>query len=162
MTGDKVLGHTQLSPYPTHFVLEEPLQWFTELEVHLLRQSAYIVMTLDDLACDIQTLYSIGIDGALCQPLGTFNLLGFGIEDLYKITADNLSLLLRIGHSCQIGKKLLTGINTDNVQSETLIIVHHIGKLILAQHSVINEDTGKVVADGTMEQYCCHRRIDTP
>ena len=37
MTGNQMLWHTQLTAYTTHLVLEQPFQWLTELQVHLLR-----------------------------------------------------------------------------------------------------------------------------
>ena len=68
MAAYEVLGDAKLTAHTAHLVLEEPLQRFAELEVHLLRQSADVMVTLDDLARDVQALDTVGIDGALSKP----------------------------------------------------------------------------------------------
>ena len=161
MTGDEMLGHTQLAAHTAHLVLEQPLQRLAELQMHLLGQSTHIVVALDDLAGNIETLDTVGIDGSLSQPLGAFYLLGLGIEDLDEITAYNLALLLGIGHAGKDGKELVAGVDAHHVETETLVVVHHIGELVLAQHAVVYEDTGEVVTDGAVQQHGCHRRVDT-
>ena len=107
MSGNQVLGHTKLAPNAAHLVLKEPLQRLAELEVHLLGQSADVVMALDDLARDVQALDAVGVDGALGQPLGISNLLGFGIEHLDEVAADDLALLLRLGDTGEVSEELL-------------------------------------------------------
>ena len=74
--------------------LQEPLEWFAETEVHLFGQSADIVVALDDLACDIEALYAVGVDGALCEPSGVSYLLCFCIEDIDEALANDLAFLL--------------------------------------------------------------------
>lgn len=51
MTLDEALGHAKLVAYAAHFVLKQPLQRLAELQMHLLRQSANVVMTLDNHTC---------------------------------------------------------------------------------------------------------------
>ena len=120
--------------------------------MHLLRQSANVVMALDNHTCYAQTLNAVGIDCALCKPLGISNLLCLGIEHLNKVAAYNLALLLRVGNAFKVFEELLACINADNVESESLICLHNLLELILAQHSVVNEDTCKVLSDGTVKQ----------
>ena len=81
-----------------HLVFEEPLQRFADAQVHFLRQSAHIVVTLDDLAGNVERFDAIRIDGALCQPLRIGYFFSFGIEYFYKIATDNLALLFRISN----------------------------------------------------------------
>ena len=119
------------------------------------------MMTLDHLTCNVQTLDTVGIDGALRQPAGIGNLAGLGIEHLDKVATDNLALLLRVAHTCQIRKELLAGIDTNHVQTQHLVIVHHLLKLVLTEHAVVDEDTSEVLTNGTVEQDCCHRTVDT-
>ena len=161
MAGDEMLRHTELTSHTTHLVLEQPLQRLTELQAHLLRQSTHVVVALDDLACNIQALNTVGIDGPLCQPLSISNLLRLSIEHLDKITADNLTFLLRFHNSCKVGKELLTGINTNNVETQHLVIIHYLMELVLPKHAVINKDTGKAVADSPIEQYGSDGGVDT-
>ena len=73
MTSYQMLRYAQTTAYCTDLVLEQPLERFTELEAHLLRQSADIVMALDCLAGNIQTFNTIRIYGTLSQPFGILN-----------------------------------------------------------------------------------------
>ena len=118
-------------------------------------------MALDDLTSNIQTLDTVGIDSSLCQPLGSGLLLSLGIEYLHKVAAYNLALLLRIGHTSQVGKELLGCIHTNHVQTQTLVILHHITELVLAKHTVIYEDTSKILANGLVQKNGSHTGVDT-
>ena len=132
MTRDEMLGHTKLSSHTAHLVLEEPLEWFAKRKMHLLGQTADIVMRLDDLARDIERLDAVGINSALSQPLGILDLLGFSVEYLDEVASDDLTLLLGVTHTCQVGKELLRSIHTNYIEAETLIVVHHIAELVLS------------------------------
>ena len=125
--------------------------------MHLFGQTAYVMMALDDLARDIQTLNAVRINSALCQPFGVFYLLRLSIEDLHKVTTDDFSFLLGFFHACQVAQEFLTGIHAYHVQAKALVIAHHIAELILAQHAVVHEYTGQLVAYSAMQQYCHHR-----
>ena len=70
--------------------------------MHLFGQSSHVVMTLDDLARDVERFDAVGIDGSLCQPLRPFNLAGFGIEDLDEVAANDFALLLRVGNAGEV------------------------------------------------------------
>ena len=69
-----------------------------------------------------------------------------------KLPAYNLALLLRVGNAFKVFEELLACINADNVESDSLICLHNLLELVLAQHSVVNEDTCKVLSDGTVKQ----------
>ena len=159
MPGDEMLGHAQLTAHAAHLVLEEPLQGLAELQVHLLGQTAHVVMALDHLARDVQTLYAVGIDGALGKPAGIGYLASLGVEHLHKVAADDLALLLWVCNSRQVGEELLAGIHAYHVQPQHLIVVHHLAELILAQHAVIHKDTRQTAADGPVEQYGSYRTV---
>ena len=64
-------------------------------------------MALDNLACNVERLDTVGIDSALCKPLGTSLLLSLSVEHLNEVATDNLTLLLRIGYTSQIVEELL-------------------------------------------------------
>ena len=117
-------------------------------------------MTLDNHTCYAQTLNAVRIDCALCKPFCISNLLCLGIEHLNKVAAYNLALLLRVGNAFKVFEELLTCINSDNVESESLICLHNLLEFVLAQHSVVNEDTCKVLSDGTVKQCSTNRRVD--
>ena len=161
MAGDEMLRHTELTPHTTHLVLEQPLQRLAELQAHLLRQSSHIVMALDDLARDVQRLDTVWIDGTLRQPLGIGDLLRLGIEHLHEVAADDLTLLLRLIDTSQVSEELLAGIDTDHVEAQYFIVVHHLTELVLTEHTVIDEDTGEAVADGSVQQHGSNGGVDT-
>ena len=129
--------------------------------MHFLRQTAHIMMALDDLSRNVQAFYAVGIDGSLCQPLCIRNLLRLSVEHLNEVASDNLTLLLRVGHTSQVGKELGTSINTYNIQSQHLIVFHHLLELVLAQHAVINEDTSEAIANGSIQQNSSHAGVHT-
>ena len=102
-----MLRHAHLTAHAAHLVLEQPLQGFAELKVHLLWQSAHVVVALNHLARDVERLDAIGIDGALGQPLGVGNLLSLGIEDLHEVAAYDFAFLFGVGNAGQVSKELL-------------------------------------------------------
>ena len=132
------------------------LERLTKRKVHFLGQTTHVVMGLDDLARDIKRLDSVGINGTLGQPLRILDLLGFSIEHLDEVASNDLTLLLGVTHTCQVGKELLRSIHADYIEAETLVVVHHIAELILSKHAVIDEDTGEIFADSAIEEHGCH------
>ena len=129
--------------------------------MHLFWQSSYIVVTLNNLSCNIQGFDAVGIDSTLCQPLGIGNLLCLGIEDLDEVTTDNLTLLFGISNTFQVGKELLTGVHSNDIQSQHLVVFHHLLELILSQHTMINKDTRQPVAYSTVQQNGSNTGVDT-
>ena len=107
MTVDEVLGHTQLTAYTANLVLEEPFQRFAELQMHLLGQTAHVMVALDDLTRDVQRLDAVGIDSTLSEPTGIGNILGFGVKDLNEVTTNDLTFLLRFGDTSEVTEELL-------------------------------------------------------
>ena len=91
MASNQVLWHTHRATYSAHLILEQPLQWLAQLEVHLLRESTDIVMALNHLTRDVQALDAVRIDGTLGKPLGTCLLLSLSIENLHEVATDNLT-----------------------------------------------------------------------
>ena len=157
MAGDEMLRHAELAADPADLVLEEPLERLTELEFHLLRQSAHIVMTLDDLAGDVKTLYPVRVYGALRKPLGIRNLLSLTVEDLDEAFAYYLPLLLRIGDTREPSHEKRAGVNAHHIEAQALIILHHILELVLPEKTVVHEYAGEPVAYGSVQKHCCHR-----
>ena len=108
MTVDEMLGHLEFAADTAHLVLEEPAQRFAKAQVHLFGQSAHVVVTLDDFACDVEALDSVGINRALREPTGVFYFLCLGLKDIDKALADDFALLLRVVHTGQLAEKLIT------------------------------------------------------
>ena len=161
MACDKVLGHAQLTANATYLVLEKPLERLAERQMHLLGQSTHVVVRLDDLTRNIERFNTVWIDGTLCKPLGILNLLCLGIEYFDKVAANDFALLFRITYSCQISKELLRCIHTNHIETKTLIVVHHIVELVLAKHTMIDEDTCQILADSAIEEHSSNAGIHT-
>ena len=119
------------------------------------------MVTLDNHTRNTKTLNTVWVDSTLCEPLSIGNLLCLSVKHLNEVTTNNLTLLLWVGNTFQILKELFRCINADNVQSKSLISIHHLCKLVLTEHTVVYEDTSKVLTDSLIEQYCTNRRVNT-
>ena len=119
------------------------------------------MMTLNNRTGNRKRFDAVRIDRTLCQPFHIFNLMGLFIEHFNKSLAYDLTLFLRLRYTCQFCKELSTGIHTDNIQTETFIIVQYILELVLTQHAVIYKDTSQILADSTIQQYSSYGRIHT-
>ena len=119
------------------------------------------MMALNNRTGNGKGLDTVRINRTLCQPFHIFNLMGLLIKYFDKTLAYNLTLFLRFRYTCQFCKELGTGIHTDNIQTETFIIVQYILELILTEHTVIYEDTSQVLTDSAIQQYSSYGRIHT-
>ena len=152
----QMLRHSELTTHAAHLVLEQQAQRLAKLQIHLFRQSAYIVMALDDSASNRKRLDAVGIYSALSKPFHILNLAGLLVEHVDESLAYYLAFALRLSHSCKLGEEFFRGIYTYHVQTKTLIIVKHVAELVLAQHSVVDEYAGKILTYGAVEQHGRH------
>ena len=159
MTGNEMLRHAELSSYASHFVLEQPSQWLAQTEMHLLWQSAHVMVALYHFSRDVERFYSVWIYRSLCQPASVFYLLSLVVEHFYEVSAYDLSLLFGVADAFQVAEKLFACINANYIQSKTFIVVHDIGELVFAQHAMIYEYAGKVVSYCLVEQNGCHTAV---
>src|SRR5690554_2026332 len=109
--------HAQLETYPAHLILKQKPERLTQAQVHLLRQPAHVVVTLDGHTRDGKRLNDVGVDGSLRQPLYILQLMCFLVEYIDKPFSNNLPFTLRISHSLQLLIEMLLCIHTDNVES---------------------------------------------
>ena len=114
-------------------------------------------MALDDHARNAETLNAVWIDSALSQPLGIGNLLGLGVEHLHEITANNLAFLLWVAHALQVLEELVASVHAYHVESQSLISLHYLLELVLAQHAMVYENTREIAANSLVEQGGAHR-----
>ena len=84
----------------------------------------------------------------------------FLFEDGDELVADDLALLLGIGDARQLAEEALAGIDGVDVEAELVAqVLLHVDELVLAQHAVVDEDAGQLIADGAMHQHGRDRRI---
>ncbi len=164
MAADEAIGQAEFLAEHAHFVLEEFAQGLDELHVHALGQSADIVVRLDRdrwTAGEGDAFDDVGIERALAEKIRAAKLLGLFLEGLDEQAADDLALGFRVAHTFQLADELVDGIHMDEVQV-VMLLEHgnHIGRLVLAHQTVVDEDAGQLVADGLVDQQRCDRRID--
>src|SRR5271165_1466898 len=87
----------------------------------------------------------VGIERALDEPIHSAGFPGdtggFVVEDGNELGANALALGFGIGDAGQLPQEPLTGVDSDNVQSQlvTQVLLHAL-KLVLAENTVIDED----------------------
>ena len=76
------------------------------LEVHVVRQTAHVVVALDDGGLAAQAgLDHVGIDGALGQEVHGADLLGLLLEHADELLADDLPLALGVRDTGQLAQE---------------------------------------------------------
>ena len=118
-----VFRQAQLQTQLAHFVLEQLAQRLQELEFHVLRQAADIVVRLDDMrlaGLAARRFDHVRIDRALGQPLDVLELGRFLIEDFDEHAADDLALLFRIRLAGQGGQEALLRIDANHPHAHVL------------------------------------------
>src|SRR5438477_11378899 len=120
------LWQPELQSCLTHFVFEQLAHGLDELEMHLLRQSADVMMTFDHLrgiALDRYALNHIRIKSSLRQEFvaAVFafaialifleQLLGGMLKYFDEFIADQLALRFGIGHSFEQREKAIAGVH---------------------------------------------------
>src|SRR5207244_8192390 len=83
LPADDLLRQAELAAYLTHFVFEELSERLDELEVHLLRKTADVVVALDDLGrpFDGDRLDDVRIERALHEEVDALELRRLLLED---------------------------------------------------------------------------------
>ena len=162
MAPEEVGADAEGTAYAAHLILEEETQGLDDAEVHLLGESADVVMRLDGggRSVDRYALDDVGIDCALGEPARSLYLLCLLVEDLYEVAAYDLALALGVGDAGKVGVEALAGVDATNVETHVLIGGEHVGELVLAEQAVVDEDAGEVGADGAVEQDGGHGGVD--
>ena len=117
MTVDELRRQPEQPPDLTHFVLEQPLDRLDQLELHILRETADVVVALDDavrIAVERNALENIRVDRPLPEERSVDPGRRLG-EDLDELLADDLALLLRIGDALELVEKTVRRIDITEV-----------------------------------------------
>ena len=116
----QVLRQAQLPAQLTDLVLEQHPQGLDDLlEVHIVRQTAHVVVTLDDGGVAGAGLDHVGIDGALDQIVHLADLLGLRLKDPDELLTDDLPLALRLRDPGQLAQEQVLGVGPDEVDVPT-------------------------------------------
>ncbi len=146
-----------------HLVLEQALERLDQLEPHLLRQPAHVVMALDHrrrIAADGHRLDHVRVKRALREELRLAGAPGGRLEHLDERPADDLPLPLRVGHALEPPQEQPRGVLILQLDLEMAPedFLHHL-RLASAQHAVVDENARELVADGLVQQRRRHARI---
>ncbi len=144
-----------------HLVFEQHAQRLNQLQAHLLRQTAYIVVRLDARCCRrcivTGALDHVGIERPLRQEANRTALLiqpcRFFLEDANKLLADDLALPLGIDYPCQPRQEALSRVHNHQWDMQrTAERLHNLLSLACSQAPRIHKDTGKLFANGAVDQ----------
>mmetsp|Transcript_92298 Transcript_92298/g.183813 ORF Transcript_92298/g.183813 Transcript_92298/m.183813 type:complete len:318 (+) Transcript_92298:207-1160(+) len=150
------LGHPQHLPQLPHLVLEQFPQRLDEFQVHVLGEPAHVVVRLDGgtRALVALRLNHVGVQSALQEKVGVFNLEGLGLKELDERVADDLAFRFRLAHALQLGEKHVFSLEQLQVDAELpLKPGHHLGALVLAQAPVVHQNRVEAVPDGFVHEH---------
>src|SRR5262249_15353114 len=152
----------ELASERANFILEEQAKRFDEFQLHPLRQTTDVVMTLDDRGRTLERhrFDDVGIECALPQKSRPADHL-FGLEHLDKGGADDLPLVLWIQHP---GKPLQEEIGSvDNFQVHSALPnedLFHALALAGPRQPGIHVNAFEAGANGAMDESGGHCRVD--
>ena len=86
----------------TNLVLEQHTKRLNDLKLDIVRQTAYIVMALDNGGVARAALYNIGIDCSLHKIIHSAELFGFFLKNSDEFFADYLPLALRVADAAEL------------------------------------------------------------
>ena len=146
-----------------HFVLEQAFQRFDQLEPHFLRQAADVVMALDHrggIAGDRHGLDHVGIKRALREEFRFAGAFGGRFENFDERFADDLAFALRVGHAFEPLQEQLRGVLVlqFDLEMPPENLAHDL-RFASAQHAVVDENAGELVANGFVQQRRRHAGI---
>ncbi len=111
---------------------------------------------------DTVRLENVGINGALSEELNALELVCFLSENIYKYLADDLALCLGLRNSGESIEEAVGRINVNEVGIELLAEdLYDLLGLTLAEETVVNMNTGELLADSLDQQSCNNGRIHT-
>ncbi len=162
---DDLGGEAEFAPDRAHLVFEEEAQRLDQLELHIGRQPADIVVGLDLVGhAGIlwrRALDHVGVEGPLRQELERPRPGSVRLEDADEGVADPPPLLLGVADPGEFFEELSGGVCVDERHPEVAPknLLHRL-RLALAQQPVVDEDRREAVADGAVDQRRRDRGID--
>lgn len=161
LTVDDFFRHMELTAQFTDFVLEEFAQRFNELEFHVLRETAYIVMALDGGCRCGAAFHHVRIEGALNEEFHVVQLVCFFLEGVDEFRADDLAFLFRFGDALEEGHEMFRCIHMDEVHVEFVLErFHYLFRFAETEEAVIDEYAGELIANGLVYENGCHGGVN--
>ena len=143
--------------------LKRRLRGFEELELHVFREAADVVVALDDragVAVDGDALDHVRVGRALGEEGGVRDVRAGVVEDLDELAADDLAFAFGLGDSGELGEEAVGGVDVHERHFERAAeeLADAFG-LVLAEQAVVHEDAGELVADGLVNERGRHGGI---
>ena len=161
MSSHQLILDAQSAAHSADLVLEQHPQRLHDLQIHLLRQPAHIVVGLDFRS---DSLYAgrfddVRVDGSLGQPAGIADSPGVFVESFDEEPSDDLPFGFRIADSGKLREELLRCVSSDHVEVHALVGLEDIFIFILPEQAVVYEYAGEVMPYGLVEQGGGHCRV---
>ena len=142
-----------------HFVFEQFTQWLQQFQVHIIRQTADVVVRFDVVRAFFRTVFTacgfdhVGVNRALRQPFGAGEFVRFSVEYFDEFLTDDFALGFGVGHACKFAHEIVHRIDANHFDAQMVgkHIHHHIA-FVQAQQTVINEYAGELVANCAVNQ----------
>ena len=160
MAAENVGVEPELGTDLPYLVLIKVLERFHQAELEVLRETADVVVALDDTLVGMG-LGDVGPDGALGEPAGAFHQPGLLGEDIDEGLADGLALEFRVGNAAAGGEETVGGPDALDVQALALVVLEDVLEFVLAEETVVDEDALEAVAYGAVHQHCGYGGIDS-
>ena len=163
MAADQRIVEAQGAADAAHLVLEEFAQRLDELEGHVVREAADVVVGLDGRrrAAHRERLDHVRVERPLHEEAGVGAQLAGGVlEDADKGLADDPALPLGVGDALEGREELRPGF--DHLQADPHVLAEgalHVQALVHPHEAGVHEDAGELVAHGPVHQRRGHRGI---
>ena len=120
-------------------------------------QAAHVVVGLDGAG-----FHDVRVDGALGQEADAVQLAGLLLEHADEFRADDLALLLGIGHAGELVEEAVDGVDIHEVGVQLVAEdAHDLLGLALAEESVVHMDGNQLLAHGLDEERRDDRGVHT-
>src|SRR2546422_647259 len=142
-------------------VLVEVAQRFKELQLHVLREAADVVMGLDPISELAPALDPVRRDRPLDQMVG----LGDGrlsLEELDELAPDHGPLLLRVHDAPQGREEFVRGEDDPVPHAEFLQGLRDVLGLSFPNEPGVDVDGEKAISEGATREHRCRRAVDAP
>ncbi len=162
LTPDKFLRNAEFETRTADLVLKEDTQRLDDLlEIHIVRQTADIMMAFDHRGRAGSRLDHVRIDRSLHKEIHCADLFCFFFKDPDELRADDLAFLFRVGNAGKFSEEPVLGIDADQIDVELFAEdLLDLIPLVLPEKAVIDEDAGQLFADSLVDQDRGNRRID--
>lgn len=96
--------HSELTANAANLILKQQSKRFAQAQIHLLGESADIVMAFYSGAGNRQRLDAVGINCSLRKPFDILNLMSFTVKDINEAFADDFALFLGIADAGKLAE----------------------------------------------------------